>query len=218
MLTQPMTGERLARRGHKMCPSALRARWLEPSGAVGPAGAPGGMAGGTPRPSRDQGPLARLAKGYTTLIPKKGPPGRLNTRPLTVYRLWVQVRLEEVIAWRESWAHPLAFGFRPARKALDGAALTHPLLELCRLNGWTLAEPSINYKKCFNLIPQVVVLQVAAELSMAPAVYRALGAMYQLLRRAFKLAGCPGQWRRATNGILQECRLSVLLVNASMGI
>ena len=42
----------------------------------------------------------RLAKGYTALIPKEGPPGPLNTRPLTVlslvYRLWVGVRLVDV--------------------------------------------------------------------------------------------------------------------------
>ena len=39
----------------------------------------------------------RLAEGYTALIPKEGPPGPLNTRPLTVmsmvYRLWAGVRL-----------------------------------------------------------------------------------------------------------------------------
>ena len=70
----------------------------------------------------------RLAEGYTALIPKEGPPGPLNTRPLTVlsmvYRLLAGVRLADAIAWQESWAHPAAFGFRPARSALDGAAVT----------------------------------------------------------------------------------------------
>ena len=70
----------------------------------------------------------RLAEGYTALIPKEGPPGPLNTRPLTVlsmvYRLWAGVRLADAIAWQESWAHPAAFGFRPAWSALDGAAVT----------------------------------------------------------------------------------------------
>ena len=79
----------------------------------------------------------RLAEGYTALIPKEGPPGPLNTRPLmvlsTVYRLWAGVRLVDAIAWQESWAHPAAFGFRPAKTALDGAAVTQVLLELCRL-------------------------------------------------------------------------------------
>ena len=86
---------------------------------------------------------ARLAEGYTALIPKEGPPGPLNTRPLTVlsmvYRLWAGVRLVDAIAWQEAWAHPAAFGFRPARSALDGAAVTQVLLELCRLRGWAVA-------------------------------------------------------------------------------
>ena len=71
---------------------------------------------------------ARLAEGYPTLVPKEGLPGPLNTRPLTVlsmvYRLWAGMRLADAIAWQESWAHPAAFGFRPARSALDGAAVT----------------------------------------------------------------------------------------------
>ena len=77
---------------------------------------------------------------------------------------------------------------------------------------------SIDYKKCFDLIPQAVVLLVAAELGMAPAVCRALGVMYRQLRRSFKIAGCLGLWWRATNGILQGCPLSVILVNVLMGI
>ena len=75
---------------------------------------------------------SRLAEGHTTLVPKEGPPGPLNTRPLTVlsmvYRLWAGVRLVDAIAWQETWAHPAAFGFRPARSALHRAAVTQGLL------------------------------------------------------------------------------------------
>ena len=109
--------------------------------------------------------LARLAEGYTALVPKEGPPVPQNTRPLTLlsmaYRLWASVRLVDAIAWQESWAHPVAFGFRPARGALDGAAVTQVLLELCCLRGWAVAGTSIDYIKCFDLIPQAVVLALA---------------------------------------------------------
>ena len=48
----------------------------------------------------------RLAEGYTTLIPKQGPPGPMNARPLThlsmVYRLWAGVRLADATPWQES--------------------------------------------------------------------------------------------------------------------
>ena len=84
---------------------------------------------------------ARLAKGYTTLIPKKGPTGPVNIRPLTVlsmvYTLWAGVRLADAIA-----SHPAAFVFRLASNALDGAAVTQVLLELCRLRGRALAGMS----------------------------------------------------------------------------
>ena len=49
---------------------------------------------------------ARLAKGYTALIPKDGPPDSLNTRPLTVlsmvYMLWARIRLADAITWQPS--------------------------------------------------------------------------------------------------------------------
>ena len=61
-----------------------------------------------------------------------------------VHRLWAVVCLADTIAWQESWAHPAAFGFRAARSALDGAALTHVLLELCRLRRWAVVEMSID--------------------------------------------------------------------------
>ena len=102
--------------------------------------------------------------------------------------------------------------------SLDGVAVTQLLLELCHLRGWMVAGMSIDYKKCFDLIPQAVVLRVAAELGMAPAVYRALGVMYRQVRRSFKIAGCLGLWWHATNGILQGCPLLVILVNVLMGI
>ena len=104
--------------------------------------------------------------------PQGGPPGPLNTRPLTglsmVYRLWAGVRMVDAIAWQDSYAHPAAFGFRPARSALDGAAVTQVLLELCRLRGWAVAGMSLDYVKCFDLIPQAVVLALAVELGMDP--------------------------------------------------
>ena len=48
---------------------------------------------------------------------------------------------------------------------------------------------------------------------MDPGVARAPGAIFKQLCQAFKLAGCWGAWWRATNGILQGCPLSVILVN-----
>ena len=130
-----------------------------------------------------------MAEGYTAVIPKESPQGPLNTRPHTVlsmvYRLRVGVRLADAIAWQESWAHPAAFDLRPARSAPDRAAVTQVL------HGWAVAGMSIDYIKCFHLIPQAVVLAPELEPGMDPGTWRALGAMYKQLRQAFKIGEPP---------------------------
>ena len=77
---------------------------------------------------------------------------------------------------------------------------------------------SIDYVRCFDLLPQAPVLALVLEPSMDPRVARALGAMYKQLRRAFKVAGCLGAWWWAINGILQGFPLSVILVNVLITI
>ena len=130
-----------------------------------------------------------------------------------VYRLLAGTRLWEVLCWQETWAHPGASGFRPARGALDLAAVTQALLELSRLQGWTLIAVNIDYVKCLNLIPQAVILRVGQDLGMEPGILQDFTSMYRQLHRAFKSSGCLGSWWRATNGILQGCLLSVILID-----
>ena len=91
--------------------------------------------------------------------------------------------------------------------------LTQVVWELCPLQGWAVAGMSIDYVKCFDLIPQAVTLALALELGMDPGTCRALAAMYKQVRQAFKIAGAVGRWWQATDGILQGCPLSVILVN-----
>ena len=122
-----------------------------------------------------------------------------------VYRLWAGVRLADAIAWRESWAHPAACGVRHARSALHAAAVTPVLLELCRPQGWAVAGMSIDYVQCFNLIPQVVVLALALDVGTDLGTCGALGAIYNQLRWAFKIAGALRLWWQTSNGILQGC-------------
>ena len=152
-------------------------------------------------------------EGWAALVLKEDAPGSLKSQPLavlsTVYRLWAGVRPEEVIRWQETSAHPVVFGFCPGRGSLGGAAITHMLLELCRLRSWTVAEMSVDYKKCFDLISQAVVLRAVAELGLAPEICRALGAMYWQLRRGFKLTGCLGQCWRAGMHIVGDPRQRV---------
>ena len=129
-----------------------------------------------------------------------------------VYQLWAGVRLVDAIAWQESWAHPSAFGFRPTRSALDGVAVTQVLLELCRLRQRALAGMSID--------------QVLRSHPPGGRAGRGIGAGHGLRHVPCPwghvqaappglqgLAGALRCWWRATNGILQGCPLSVILVN-----
>ena len=145
-----------------------------------------------------------LAQGYTSLIPKPREEGPLGTRPLTVlsmvYRLWAGTRLWEVMRWQEACIHPRAYGI--TWRAVDAATVTQVLLELARLKGWRLEGLSLDYVKCFDLIPQAVVLRIARDLGMDDRVLRAPAAMCRQLRRAFRLAGALGVWWQATDGLL----------------
>ena len=114
---------------------------------------------------------------------------------------------------QQDWVHPRAYGFRLARGTVDAATVTQVPLELAQLKRWRLEGLSLNCVKCCDLIPQAVVLRIARELGMDNGVPRALAAIYRQLRRAFRPAGALGAWWQATDGILQGCPLSVILIN-----
>ena len=63
------------------------------------------------------------------------------------------------------------------------------------------------------MVPVGIVLACAAALGFAEGPLRAIAGMYSGLRRSFKVLGCLGEPFAATNGILQGCPLSVILIN-----
>ena len=65
---------------------------------------------------------------------------------------------------------------------------------------------------------QGIVFEVCIRVGICPGVQRAMEAMCAQLICAFKLEGTLGSSWKATNGILQGCPLSVVLVNALMGV
>ena len=163
-----------------------------------------------------------LARGFVSLIPKGEGMLPMQQRPLSVlsqlYRVWVGVRLEECMIWQEKWAHPHAYGFRKKRGATDAAALIALLIELHTVMRAALKGFGLDYVKCFDLIPQQVVLHVALEQGMHTGTHRALSGMYAQLTRCFKIMGCLCSFFAATNGILQGCPWSVILINLMTSI
>ena len=63
------------------------------------------------------------------------------------------------------------------------------------------------------MVPVGIVLACAAALGFAAGPLCAIAGMYSSLWRSFKVLGCLGEPFAATNGILQGCPLSVILIN-----
>ena len=163
-----------------------------------------------------------LARGFVSLIPKGEGMLPMQQRPLSVlsqlYRVWVGVRLEECMVWQEKWVHPHAYGFRKKRGATVAGALIALLIELHTVMRAALRSFGLDNVKCFDLIPQQVVLRVVLEQGMHPGTHRALSGMCTQLTCCFKIMGCLCSFFAATNGILQGCLLSVILINLMTSI
>ena len=138
-------------------------------------------------------------------------------RPLSVlsaiYVAWSGIRLRDCLVWQEKWVHRNAFAFRPQKSALDAATLLAPLIERAHLLRQALSGAGTDYMKCFDLIPQQISFRMAREFGLDPKPQAALEAMYQQLHRAFKINGALGSFFHATNGVLQGCAMSVLMIN-----
>ena len=109
--------------------------------------------------------------------------------------------------------HRNAYAFRPQKSALDAATLLAALIERAHLLKQALSGAGTDYVKCFDLIPQRISFRMAREFGLDPKPQAALEAMYQQLHRAFKINGAPGSFFHATNGVLQGCAMSVLMIN-----
>ena len=163
-----------------------------------------------------------IAQGVITLTPKGEGDDPIKMRPISVlsliYRAWGGLRMTDSLAWQECWIHPQAQAFRPHRGSLDVASLLALLMEWARVTGSPISGVGGDYKKCFDLVPHLISFRVVRAQGLQEGVARALEGMFRTLRRAFKVNGGLGRFFRATNGILQGCALSTLLVNAVMSV
>ena len=67
-------------------------------------------------------------------------------------------------------------------------------------------------------VPQKILLELAGGLGLHDRILLPIRAMYATLRRRFIYAGSVGSEFKATNGILQGCPLSVVLLNALIAV
>ena len=165
---------------------------------------------------------ASLERAVVSFIPKSDRFAPLDLRPISImspiYRLWAAAHLPEVMAWQERWIDKAQFGARPKHGTEDVFWSLALKIERSLLLGLPLYGFSLDYAKCFDNLPQEILLKLAEHMGMQPAILQPLRAMYQRLKRRFKCGGGVGKEYAATNGILQGCPLSIVPLNALVSI
>ncbi|KAJ9447298.1 Retrovirus-related Pol polyprotein from type-2 retrotransposable element R2DM, partial [Diplonema papillatum] len=157
-----------------------------------------------------------------TLIPKGEGDDPLKLRPITVssvvYRLWASVRLQEVLVWQEQWIHESQHGFRKGHSCDDVIMDIALSIEESLINGTPLHGIALDFAKCFDRVPQGLVLDLVEALGLHERVLAPLRHVYKYLRRRFKYPLGVGDEFKVTNGILQGCPISVVLINALLSV
>jgi len=163
-----------------------------------------------------------ILQSLVTLIPKGEGVNPLSLRPISVtsliYRLWAATRLRDVSAWQEHWVEQSQMGFRPGKGTVSMFMAMAAKIEKAVLDGEDIVITSLDYQKCFDLIPHTILLRTAEECGLDPRVLRPLRAMYSGLTRRYRYDRAVGEPHRATNGLLQGCPLSPLLLNALIAV
>ena len=164
-----------------------------------------------------------LTLALVAMIPKVDSPTPREHRPIALmsvlYRLWSKLRCSQLITgWQESWIGPSMHGFRHRHGAVDEYLHTALLVEKALLQNRPLHGAMLDIRKCFDSVPWSIAFGLLKDMGLDARITRPLEAMYRTLQRRLRVAGTVGQAFVATNGILQGCALSVLVINAVMAV
>ena len=77
---------------------------------------------------------------------------------------------------------------------------------------------AVDLAKAFDSVPIDITFRILELIGMDAKLLRAIRGIYAQLHRRFKIGRYVGQAFKSTNGILQGCPLSVMLLNAIMAI
>ena len=157
-----------------------------------------------------------------TLIPKGEGGEPLNLRPITVtpviYRLWAALRVQDCMPWQEKWVHKGQHGARSKQSTTDALVRISLELESAVLRDCDMKGVAVDLSKAFDNVPVKITFEVMRKMGADPGLLRALEGMYSQVQRRFKIGRFVGETFRSTNGILQGCPISVMLLNALMMI
>ena len=132
-----------------------------------------------------------------------------------VYRIWGAARIKHLLQWQEGWIHNGAEGFRCGCGTEDVYWTLAARIEKAILSQEDLYGVSYDFRKCFDLTPHGILFGILSEMGISERILKPIKAMYSCLRRRWKLGKevVGSEWQ-CTNGILQGCRVSVVLLNA----
>ena len=155
-----------------------------------------------------------------TLIPKGEGGMPLDLRPITVtplvYRIWAAARTQQSMLWQEEWIHPGQHGARMKHSTSDALINISLSLEESIINGTNIQGIAVDLAKAFDNVPVGITFAILEKLGMDSKLVKSLRGMYQQINRRFKLGQYVGEAFASTNGILQGCPISVMLLNAIM--
>lgn len=163
-----------------------------------------------------------LTAGIVSLISKGEGTIPLKLRPIgimsVVYRLWAATRVAEVMSWQEKWLDKSMHGFRRSHGAEDVWWEQSLHVEQALLQSDGLFFLFLDYRKCFDRVPVHIVLEIAVASDMSPKLVIQLRSLYATLKRRFRVRGGIGHEFLATNGIIQGCPVSVVLLNLLVNV
>ena len=163
-----------------------------------------------------------LSSGLVSLIDKGEGASPTKLRPIgvmsAIYRAWASVRVRDLALWQRSWIDDSLHVYRAGHAPEDVWWQMALHIEQSLLTGDDLTGFVLDWSKCFDRVPIEIVLKLAEHMGMPAGVHSALAGMYRSLRRRFRLSGHVGPSFASTNGIIQGCPLSVLLLNALMNV
>ena len=155
-----------------------------------------------------------------TLIPKGEGGNPLDLRPITVtplvYRIWAAARTKQSMMWQEQWIHSGQHGARIHHSTSDALIKISVALEESIVNNTNMQGLAVDLSKAFDNVPVGITFAILERLGMEQKLMNGLRAMYNQMKRRFKLGQYVGEAFVSTNGILQGCPFSVMLLNAIM--
>ena len=163
-----------------------------------------------------------LCSAGVSLIPKGEGRAPLDQRPITlsaiVYRIWAAIRMRDSIPWQEQWMRKGQHGARAKHSTVDALMRVSLFFEESLQEDKNAYGIAVDLSKAFDNVPTDLTFAVCRKLGMNEKLLTTLRGMYAQITRRFRIGGFVGQAFKDTNGILQDCPLSVMLLNALMAV